>query len=104
MNHQLNIGPTLNHQVGLMLDQCWGSVMNEIPTLGQYWAKHHTRGQCQIPNSLTLGQHQANLLVERWADEQDDVGPMVKTDNGPTQYSTLGLRWPNVSLLSGSMA
>lgn len=37
MNHQLNIGPTLNHQVGLMLDQCWGSVMNEIPTLGQRW-------------------------------------------------------------------
>lgn len=59
-------------------------------------------GQCQITNCLTLGQHQANLLVERRADEQDDVGPMMKTDNGPTQFSPLGLRWPNVSLLSGT--
>ena len=68
-----------------MLDQCWGTVMNEIPSLGQRWvniAKHHTRGQ-----------HQANLLVERWADEQDDVGPTVKTDGGPmseSQQSNVG--------------
>lgn len=41
------------------------------------------------------------MLVDQWADEQDDVGQTNEADIGPTKFQQLFLCWPNVDMVSG---
>jgi hypothetical protein len=97
-----------NTPIPIMI-QRWADGNTFIPTMDLCWADASTlyvdclkQGQRWANATSPTGYRWANInptrLVERWADEQDDVGPTHKTDNGPTQMSMLGLRWPNVRL------